>query len=94
MKKQAKAQAQVQAKNLIANIAVEFDSISTKLEKRDVQVKKLKSSNDYLHNRNRMLRLERKNLRTALSEQYEALISYVTELEKKNIELHRKLLKK
>lgn len=85
---------QQQAKNLITSIAVEFDSISTKLEKRDVQVKKLKSSNDYLHNRNRMLRLERKNLRIALSEQYEALVSYVTELEKKNIELHRKLLKK
>ena len=85
---------QQQAKNLIANIAVEFDSISTQLEKRNVQVKKLKSSNDYLHNRNRMLRLERKNLRAALSEQYEALVSYVTELEKKNIELHRKLLKK
>lgn len=85
---------QQQAKNLIANIAVEFDSISTQLEKRNVQVKKLKSSNDYLHNRNRMLRLERKNLRAALSEQYEALISYVTELEKKNIDLHRKLLKK
>lgn len=81
-------------KTMVANIAVEFDSISTQLEKKNVQVKKLKSSNDYLHNRNRMLRLERKNLRTALSEQYEALISYVTELEKKNIELHRKLLKK
>ena len=81
-------------KTMVANIAVEFDSISTQLEKRNVQVKKLKSSNDYLHNRNRMLRLERKNLRTALSEQYESLISYVTELEKKNIELHRKLLKK
>lgn len=78
-------------KTMVANIAVEFDSISTQLEKRTTQVKKLKSSNDYLHNRNRMLRLERKNLRTALSEQYEALISYVTELEKKNIELHRKL---
>lgn len=81
-------------KTMVANIAVEFDSISTQLEKKNVQVKKLKSSNDYLHNRNRMLRLERKNLRTALSEQYEALIFYVTELEKKNIELHRKLLKK
>lgn len=81
-------------KTMVANIAVEFDSISTQLEKRNVQVKKLKSSNDYLHNRNRMLRLERKNLRTALSEQYEALVSYVTELEKKNIDLHRKLLKK
>ena len=81
-------------KTMVANIAVEFDSISTQLEKKNVQVKKLKSSNDYLHNRNRMLRLERKNLRTALSEQYEALISYATELEKKNIELHRKLLKK
>lgn len=91
MKKQ---QQQAQAKSLITSIAVEFDTISTKLEKRDVQVKKLKSSNDYLHNRNRMLRLERKNLRTALSEQYEALVSYVTELEKKNIDLHRKLLKK
>lgn len=87
-------QQQAQAKSLITSIAVEFDTISTKLEKRDVQVKKLKSSNDYLHNRNRMLRLERKNLRTALSEQYEALVSYVTELEKKNIDLHRKLLKK
>ena len=81
-------------KTMVANIAVEFDSISTQLEKKNVQVKKLKSSNDYLHNRNRMLRLERKNLRAALSEQYEALISYVTELEKKNIDLHRKLLKK
>ena len=81
-------------KTMVANIAVEFDSISTQLEKKNVQVKKLKSSNDYLHNRNRMLRLERKNLRTALSEQYEALISYVTELEKKNIELHHKLLRK
>lgn len=81
-------------KTMVANIAVEFDSISTQLEKKNVQVKKLKSSNDYLHNRNRMLRLERKNLRAALSEQYEALVSYVTELEKKNIELHRKLLKK
>lgn len=91
MKKQ---QQQAQAKSLITSIAVEFDTINTQLEKKNVQVKKLKSSNDYLHNRNRMLRLERKNLRTALSEQYEALISYVTELEKKNIELHRKLLKK
>ena len=81
-------------KTMVANIAVEFDSISTQLEKKNVQVKKLKSSNDYLHNRNRMLRLERKNLQIALSEQYEALVSYVTELEKKNIELHRKLLKK